>query len=38
MHMAFGHPVSETRIVQRSTLRGTVKMGRTIDSGEEQTA
>ena len=38
MHMAFGHPVSETRIVQRSTLRGTVKMGRVIDSGEEQTA
>jgi|TARA_R100000005_G_scaffold95328_1_gene76403 taurine dioxygenase len=38
MHMAFGHPVDETRIVQRSTIRGTVKMGRVIETCEEQTA
>lgn len=30
MHMAFGHPVDEVRIVQRSTIRGTQKMGRLL--------
>lgn len=35
MHMAFGHPVNETRIVQRSTIRGTVQMGRTINNKEQ---
>ncbi len=39
MHMAFGHPANEIRIVQRSTIRGTVRMGRVIeDTQEEQTA
>lgn len=35
MHMAFGHPVEEIRIVQRSTIRGTVKMGRVFDDQRE---
>ncbi len=30
MHMAWGHPANETRIVQRSTIRGTTKMGREL--------
>jgi len=39
MHMAFGHPVDEIRIVQRSTIRGSVQMGRVLeDSSEVQTA
>ncbi|MFO7550512.1 MAG: TauD/TfdA family dioxygenase [Haliea sp.] len=38
MHMAFGHPVAETRIVQRSTIRGSVKMGRSLDDEEVQSA
>lgn len=39
MHMAFGHPADEIRVVQRSTIRGTVQMGRVIeDEPEEQTA
>lgn len=38
LHMAFGHPVEETRIVQRSTIRGTVAMGRVMEEREEQTA
>jgi len=37
-HMAFGHPVDEVRIVQRSTLRGTARMGRLIEKGEVQGA
>ena len=38
-HMAFGHPVDEVRIVQRSTIRGTVQMGRVIeDEVQEETA
>lgn len=39
MHSAFGHPVDEVRIVQRSTIRGTVQMGRVIEEEQkEQTA
>lgn len=38
MHMAFGHPVGETRVVQRSTIRGTVQMGRVIEESEENRA
>jgi taurine dioxygenase len=30
MHCAFGHPVEQVRIVQRSTIRGTVAMGRVL--------
>lgn len=30
-HMAFGYPVNEIRIGHRTTLRGTVKMGRIIE-------
>ncbi|GAB3315130.1 TauD/TfdA dioxygenase family protein [Haliea atlantica] len=36
MHMAFGHPVDEVRIVQRSTIRGTVKMGRIIEEEQQE--
>lgn len=37
MHMAFGHPADEIRVVQRSTIRGTVQMGRVLqDSNEAQ--
>lgn len=36
MHCAFGHPVAQVRIVQRSTIRGTVAMGRIL--GEQQEA
>lgn len=36
MHKAFGHPVDEIRIVQRSTIRGTVQMGRVIDEDNEE--
>ena len=32
MHMAFGHPVDEIRIVQRSTIRGTQVMGRELEN------
>ena len=35
MHCAFGHPVDQVRIVQRSTIRGTVAMGRIIEDGQE---
>ncbi len=35
MHCAFGHPVEQVRIVQRSTIRGTVAMGRIIEDGPE---
>lgn len=40
MHMAFGHPVDEIRTVQRSTIRGTTKMGRElpIDSQDISTS
>ena len=38
MHMAFGHPVTETRIVQRSTIRGSAKMGRSLDDEEARSA
>lgn len=31
MHCAFGHPVDEIRIVQRSTIKGTVRMGRVLE-------
>ncbi|KUR81127.1 TauD/TfdA family dioxygenase [Novosphingobium sp. Fuku2-ISO-50] len=31
MHMAFGHPVDQIRIVHRTTIKGTVAMGRIID-------
>ena len=34
MHMAFGHPVDETRIVQRSTIRGSAQMGRLLNDDE----
>lgn len=34
MHMAFGHPAQEIRTVQRSTVRGTVVMGRILDTEE----
>jgi taurine dioxygenase len=34
MHCAFGHPVDEVRIVQRSTLRGSVAMGRVLGEHE----
>jgi taurine dioxygenase len=36
MHMAFGHPVDEVRIVQRSTIRGTVKMGWIIEEEQQE--
>ena len=32
MHMAFGHPVDQIRVVHRTTIRGTVAMGRVIAS------
>lgn len=35
MHKAFGHPVDETRIVQRSTIRSTVQMGRVLEHERE---
>lgn len=35
MHCAFGHPVDQVRIVQRSTIRGSVAMGRIIEDGQE---
>lgn len=35
-HMAFGHPVDEIRIVQRSTIRGTVEMGRLLEEEVQQ--
>jgi taurine dioxygenase len=35
MHMAFGHPMDEIRIVQRSTIRNTVKMGRLLEDMNE---
>ena len=35
MHKAFGHPVDEIRVVQRSTIRGTIKMGRLINNQQE---
>lgn len=35
MHKAFGHPVDEIRVVQRSTIRGTIKMGRLINNEQE---
>ena len=35
MHCAFGHPVDQVRIVQRSTLRGSVAMGRLLEQQEE---
>jgi taurine dioxygenase len=38
MHCAFGHPVEEVRIVQRSTLRGGVAMGRVLDEAEASPA
>ncbi len=38
MHMAFGHPTDEIRIVQRSTIRGSAKMGRIIEDEEAQHA
>lgn len=31
MHAAMGHPVDEIRIVHRSTIRGTIPMGRVIE-------
>lgn len=34
MHCAFGHPVDEVRIVQRSTLRGSMAMGRVLGEHE----
>lgn len=36
MHMAFGHPVDEVRIVQRSTIRGTTKMGRELPTNSKE--
>jgi taurine dioxygenase len=39
MHCAFGHPLDQVRIVQRSTIRGTVAMGRVIaETLQEQQA
>jgi taurine dioxygenase len=35
MHCAFGHPVDEVRVVQRSTIRGTAPMGRLISEEQE---
>lgn len=35
MHMAFGHPVDEIRVVQRSTIAGTVRMGRELETAPE---
>ena len=35
MHCAFGHPMEQIRIVQRSTIRGTVVMGRVIEERQE---
>lgn len=34
MHCAFGHPVEQVRIVQRSTIRGTVAMGRVLQDAQ----
>ncbi|MBP6381902.1 MAG: TauD/TfdA family dioxygenase [Pseudomonadales bacterium] len=34
MHCAFGHPVEQVRIVQRSTIRGTVAMGRLLQDAQ----
>lgn len=34
MHAAFGHPVAQIRIVHRTTIKGTMAMGRVI-AGEE---
>lgn len=31
MHSASGHPVDEIRVVQRSTIRGTIPMGRQLE-------
>lgn len=38
MHQATGHPVDEVRIVQRSTLRGDVEIGRVISGTEAEAA
>lgn len=34
MHCAMGHPLDEIRIVQRSTVKGTVAMGRIIEEAQ----
>jgi len=34
MHKAFGHPVDDIRVVQRSTIRGGAKMGRELPEHE----
>lgn len=36
MHMAFGHPADQIRIVHRTTIKGTVAMGRIIEQAPAQ--
>jgi len=34
MHMAFGHPVDQIRVVHRTTIKGTVTMGRVLEAAD----
>ena len=38
MHAAFGHPASQIRIVHRTTIKGTVAMGRVYEEGNSAEA
>lgn len=37
MHMAYGHPVDDIRVVQRSTIRGHAVMGRELPTNQMET-
>ena len=34
LHIATGHPIDQIRVVHRTTIKGTVQMGRVLPSEE----